>query len=116
MLLVSGKPDSVFTTQCDTFQQPRHVTGKHTHRLQPFRIPANLLRVFPCTTFQYCDGTMGILQSAMYLFIWSSAAVAPLRRQVAIAAAGLPAKWSPLNSSMKNTRSKNEVIAPLAAA
>lgn len=47
MLLVSGKPDSVFTTQCDTFQQPRHVPRKGTHGLQPFRIPANLLRRIP---------------------------------------------------------------------
>ncbi len=40
MLLVSRKSDSVFTTHCDTFEQPRHVTGKYTHCLQTLGIPA----------------------------------------------------------------------------
>ena len=43
MLLVSGKSDSVFTTQCDTFEQPRHVTGKYVYSLQTLGIPTDFI-------------------------------------------------------------------------
>ena len=43
MLLVSREFESVFTTQCDTFEQPRHVTGKYVHSLQPLGIPTDFI-------------------------------------------------------------------------
>ena len=43
MLFVSRKPDSVFTTQRNTFEQPRHVTGKYAHRLQTLGIPTDFI-------------------------------------------------------------------------
>lgn len=43
MLLVSREFESVFTTQCDTFEQPRHVTGKYAHRLQTLGIPTDFI-------------------------------------------------------------------------
>ena len=43
----------------------------------------------PCTLFQYCDDTTGMLLIVKYLFNLSNVALAPPRRQTATAAAGL---------------------------
>jgi hypothetical protein len=48
--------------------------------------------VLPWTEFQYCEVTMGILLIIKYLFSRSNAALAPPRRQLTTAAAGLFAK------------------------
>lgn len=43
----------------------------------------------PCTLFQYCDATTGMLFMVKYLFRRSNVALAPPRRHTATAAAGL---------------------------
>ena len=44
--------------------------------------------VRPCTLFQYCDETTGMLLMVKYLFSRSKVALAPPRRHTATAAAG----------------------------
>ena len=51
--------------------------------------------VFPCTIFQYCEDTIGMLLMPKYLFSWSTVAVAPPLRQLTIEAAGLLANRAP---------------------
>ena len=45
--------------------------------------------VLPWTMFQYCDETIGMFEIVKYLLSRSKAAVAPPRRQLTTAAAGL---------------------------
>ena len=60
--------------------------------------------MLPWTLFQYCDDTTGIRAIVKYLFSRSNDALAPPRRQLTTAAAGLCA-YAP--DFMKNMRSRN---------
>lgn len=64
----------------------------------------------PCTEFQYWEDTTGIREIVKYLLSRSKAALAPPRRQLTTAAAGLKAKSS---LRVKKILSRKEQRMPL---
>ena len=66
----------------------------------------------PCTLFQYCDGTTGMLLIVNYLFKRSNVALAPPLRHTATAAAGLYCRCCLLEKKSLSSNAHNEPFGP----
>ncbi len=107
---------SGFPSDLDTFKQPCHISCQDTHCLQAFLIIPNFFRGVPMNNIPILrrDNRHVTIGHIFVQLVKSCRTTAT--SQVAMAADGLPAKCSPLNSSIKNTRSIKDVIKPLAPA
>ena len=66
----------------------------------------------PCTLFQYCYGTTGILLMVKYLFKRSKVALAPPLRHTATAAAGLYCRCCLLEKNSLSSKAHSDPLGP----